>query len=241
MNRLFPVILLAMSLSAHADMVLREDTASQVVQLGPFVDETGAIVDDLTIANTDVRLSKNGANIVGKNSGGCTYDEVGMYSCTFDATDSNTAGRLQVIVVKTGALPVYHEFQVATQSVFDACCASGATAAAADGSSFTAIPWNASWDAEVQSEAADALNAYDPPTNAEMTARTLASASYATAASQSTMDGKLDTIDSLNGAIKAKTDQLTFGVTNTLNANMEYVNGVQLTGDGSGTPFNVSP
>lgn len=52
-----------------------------------------------------------------------------------------------------------------------------------DGSTFTGIPWNAAWDAEVQSEVADALAVYDPPTNAEMEARTLASASYATAAS----------------------------------------------------------
>jgi hypothetical protein len=52
----------------------------------------------------------------------------------------------------------------------------------ATGSGLSAIPWNAAWDAEVQSEATDALNAYDPPTNAEMEARTLAAASYATAA-----------------------------------------------------------
>lgn len=38
-----------------------------------------------------------------------------------------------------------------------------------DGSGFTAIPWNSDWDAEVQSEASDALNAYDPPTAAELT------------------------------------------------------------------------
>ncbi|MCC6695017.1 MAG: hypothetical protein IT365_05235, partial [Candidatus Hydrogenedentes bacterium] len=31
-------------------------------------------------------------------------------------------------------------------------------------------PWNAAWDAEVQSEAADALVAYDPPTKAELDA-----------------------------------------------------------------------
>jgi hypothetical protein len=54
--------------------------------------------------------------------------------------------------------------------------------AAFTGTSFTAIPWNAAWGAEVQSEVADALAAYDPPTNAEMEARTLAAASYATAA-----------------------------------------------------------
>lgn len=48
----------------------------------------------------------------------------------------------------------------------------------ATGSGLSAVPWNAAWDAEVQSEATDALNAYDPPTNAEMEARTLAAADY---------------------------------------------------------------
>jgi len=36
------------------------------------------------------------------------------------------------------------------------------------GAGLTAIPWNSAWDAEVQSECADALNSYDPPTKAEM-------------------------------------------------------------------------
>lgn len=36
------------------------------------------------------------------------------------------------------------------------------------GAGLTAIPWNSAWDAEVQSEAADALTAYDPPTKAEL-------------------------------------------------------------------------
>lgn len=40
----------------------------------------------------------------------------------------------------------------------------------AAGAGLTAIPWNAAWDAEVQSECTDALNAYDPPTNTEMVA-----------------------------------------------------------------------
>ena len=38
------------------------------------------------------------------------------------------------------------------------------------GAGLTAIPWNAAWDAEVQSECADALNAYDGPTKAEQDA-----------------------------------------------------------------------
>jgi hypothetical protein len=40
----------------------------------------------------------------------------------------------------------------------------------AAGAGLTAVPWNASWDAEVQSECTDALNAYDPPTATELTA-----------------------------------------------------------------------
>lgn len=42
------------------------------------------------------------------------------------------------------------------------------------------VTWNATAAAQIQSEATDALNAYDPPTNAEMEARTLVSAGYAT-------------------------------------------------------------
>lgn len=37
------------------------------------------------------------------------------------------------------------------------------------GAGLTAVPWNPAWDAEVQSECTDALNAYDPPTRAELT------------------------------------------------------------------------
>ncbi len=44
----------------------------------------------------------------------------------------------------------------------------GLTEAGGTGDQLTAIPWNAAWDAEVQSEVTDGLNAYDPPTKAEM-------------------------------------------------------------------------
>jgi hypothetical protein len=43
------------------------------------------------------------------------------------------------------------------------------TTLGAAGAGLTAIPWNAAWDAEVQSEVADALGVYDPPTHAELT------------------------------------------------------------------------
>lgn len=66
-------------------LYLRQSTASQAVVIGPFVDPTtGDVEASLTINASDIRLSKNGANIVAKNSGGGTYDEVGMYTITLD-------------------------------------------------------------------------------------------------------------------------------------------------------------
>lgn len=66
--------------------------------------------------------------------------------------------------------------------------------------------WNSEWDAEVQSEVADALAAYDPPTNAEMEARTIAAASYATATGQTTITTHLTDIK--GGTWNAATDSL---------------------------------
>src|SRR5690606_11414812 len=102
---------------------------------------------------------------------------------------------------------VWMDFQVVEEAVYDALFASGAVGplpANSTGSGLSAIPWNSAWDAEVQSECADALNAYDPPTNAEMEARTLAAASYATASALQTVDDAVD-------AIKAVTDNLPDG------------------------------
>jgi hypothetical protein len=89
------------------------------------------------------------------------------------------------------------------------------TVIGAAGAGLSAIPWNAAWDAEVQSECADALNAYDPPTNTEMEARTIAAATYATATALDTVDNFLDTEIA---AIKAKTDSLTFTTANQVDA-----------------------
>lgn len=50
------------------------------------------------------------------------------------------------------------------------------------------VTWNATALASIQQEATDALNAYDPPTSAEMDARTLVAASYATAAGVSALN-----------------------------------------------------
>jgi hypothetical protein len=83
-----------------------------------------------------------------------------------------------------------------------------------DGAGLTALPWNAAWDTEVQSEAQDAITASalataaavaDVPTVAEFEARTLVAANYATAAALTTID---DFLDTEVAAILADTNEL---------------------------------
>ena len=249
-------------------MFLKQSTASQEVVIGPFLDEDDGKTAEtgLTISNTDIRLSKAGANIVAKNSGGGTHDELGFYQITLDATDTNTVGELLIAVHESGALPVFKYCHVLEEAIYDALFAASASAfdanarvdvasiegsdatdqinAACDaaivtygldhlvsasvagsdvvdnsiiaklvskestadwddfvnttdslqalrdqtGSGLSAIPWNSSWDAEVQSEVTDALNAYDPPTKAEMDAMwtTAQTESYASDGSTAT-------------------------------------------------------
>ena len=146
----------------------------------------------------------------------------------------------------------------------------------AAGAGLTAVPWNAAWDAEVQSEVADALAVYDPPTNTEMTTafteikgatwattdtleaiRDRGDAAWVTATGFSTLDAAgvrtavglasanldtqigtlatasaLTTVDTVVDAIKAKTDSLIFTVAGQVDANIQYVNDVLITGNG---------
>jgi len=100
---------------------LKQSTASQSRAIGPFVDNTDFITPEsgLTIANTDVKLSKNGASVVNKNSGGGTHVANGMYSFTFDATDTDTVGELSGSILPSGALIVPFKFTVVEESVYD--------------------------------------------------------------------------------------------------------------------------
>jgi hypothetical protein len=100
---------------------LKQSTAV-TLKIGPFLDETDGKTAEtgLTIAQADVRLSKNGANIAQKNEATtCTHDELGIYGCPIDTTDTATLGRLQLFIHESGALPVWHEFMVVPANVWD--------------------------------------------------------------------------------------------------------------------------
>lgn len=108
---------------------LKADTAV-TLKIGPFIDETDGKTAEtgLTIAQADVRISKNGADIIQKNEGtACTHDELGIYGCPIDGTDTNAEGRLQLWVHESGALPVFHEYMVVNANVYDSLFAAAAT------------------------------------------------------------------------------------------------------------------
>lgn len=101
---------------------LREDTASQEVALGPFVDETDGKTAEtaLTIANTDIKIWKSGAiTLADKNSGGATHISGGIYYAVLDATDTSTIGPLRIFVHVAGALPVVVTCVVLDEAVYD--------------------------------------------------------------------------------------------------------------------------
>jgi hypothetical protein len=105
-------------------LYLKQSTSATVV-IGPFVDDTDGKTAEtgLTISQADIRLSKNGGAFAQTNDAtGASHMENGYYSVPLDATDTITLGRLTVAVSKSGALPVYREFQVVTANVYDTLC-----------------------------------------------------------------------------------------------------------------------
>jgi hypothetical protein len=108
---------------------LRQSTASQTRTVGPFVDDTDfkTLENALTIANTDVVVSKHGAADTTKNSGGATaHGAGGIYTLTWDATDTDTVGELSYSIKVAGALVVFGNYWVLEEAVYDALFAASA-------------------------------------------------------------------------------------------------------------------
>lgn len=82
--------------------------------------------------------------------------------------------------------------------------------------------------AQAQTAAAAALTAYDPPTRAEATTDKDSIITEVNA-----NETKIDTLQTAATTIKAKTDSLTFTVANNVDANIQRVNDVAVTGTGA--------
>jgi hypothetical protein len=103
-------------------MQLLKQSTSATVKAGPFVDDADGKTAEtgLTIAQADIRLSKNGGAFAQtNNASGATHDENGYYGIPLDATDTGTLGRLTLTVSESGALPVRHEYMVLPANVYD--------------------------------------------------------------------------------------------------------------------------
>jgi len=150
---------------------IKQNTAVTLL-IGPFLDETDGVTPEtgLTIAQADIRLSKNGGNMAQKNDAtSCIHDELGYYTCPLDATDSNTLGILKLSVAPSGSLPVWVDIMVLTAEAYDTLYGTD---------NFT-VDLSATALTNVNSEVDTALTDYDGPTNTEMEARTVVSANYA--------------------------------------------------------------
>jgi hypothetical protein len=108
--------------------ILRQSTAVNVI-IGPFVDSANGDDEEtgLTIAQADVRLSKNaGADAQKNDNTSCAHEGDGFYMCELDATDTNTVGQLTLWVHVAGALAVRHDYQIVEEAVYDALFAGSA-------------------------------------------------------------------------------------------------------------------
>lgn len=107
---------------------LKQSTASQEIPLGPFLSTSDGDTNmtALTIANTDIKIWKNGATtLASKNSGGGTHISVGIYYAVLDATDTDTLGPLMVFVHVATALAIKVECVVLAAVVFDSLIGGG--------------------------------------------------------------------------------------------------------------------
>lgn len=106
------LLLLALFLPwvAQATCLIEEDLADANFSIGPFIDDTDFTTAEtaLTITSAEVLLKKsNGTAYSAKNDAtACTHRSNGMYTCPLDATDTNTAGNIDILVAEPGTLIV---------------------------------------------------------------------------------------------------------------------------------------
>jgi len=112
---------------------LKQSTA-QTIRFGPCLDKTDGVTEELTLtlAQADMRLSKDGGAFAQKSAAGnATHDTDGWYSTSLSATDTNTVGELILNVHQpANMLPIWLRFWVFEEAIYDALF--GASAAGFD-------------------------------------------------------------------------------------------------------------
>lgn len=186
-------------------MLFLKQGAAVTIKMGPFVDASDGVTpeDALTIQKADVRLSKNGGDYgacstdQGESDAGAPHDELGEYDIALGTGDTDTVGRLKVLVAKSGALPVWAEFTVLPANVYDSLIGGTdklqvhADEITAGLITATAIANDAITAAKLASDVTTELQS-----------------GLATSAELAAIEGKIDTIDGVADAVKVVTDKL---------------------------------
>ena len=192
-------------------MFLKKDTARTIL-IGPFIDDTDGKTAETGLASSpgsiDIDLYKGAAtsvttSITATTSGGSNdiaHVANGYYSLELTAANVDTCGELKITANIAGSLPVWHNFQIVEETVYDALFGdvsgaglqvnvtqvSGDSTAADnmelmfDGTGYAGgtTKLNVNTTQIEGSDATDQINAacdaafsdYDPPTKAEMDA-----------------------------------------------------------------------
>lgn len=101
-------------------MYLKQSTAATII-IGQFVDsiDGSTAKTALTLSQADIRLSKNGGDPAQKHqTGAAVHKENGYYAVYLDATDTDTLGRLRVMISKATALGIKDDFMVISASAY---------------------------------------------------------------------------------------------------------------------------
>ena len=110
-------------------MFLKQSTAF-TDRIGPFLDKTDGVTEEvgLTTASSAIFLSKNGGNFVVKNDAtALAHDQDGWYVIVYDATDTATVGKLEVMVQAPAThLPVWKTYWVLEEAIYNALFAASA-------------------------------------------------------------------------------------------------------------------
>lgn len=166
-------------------MIYLKQSTATTVRIGPFVDDSDGKTAEtaLTIAQADVRLSKNGGAAASKNdTTSATHDENGYYRIPLNTTDTGVLGSLRLCVSKSGALAVWEDFTVLAANVYDSLIGGG------DNLEVDVTYWKGS---AAPANTGDAYARLGAPAGASVSADVAA-------------------IKTDSGAIKAKTDGLNF-------------------------------
>ena len=195
--------------------ILRQSTA-QVIRFGPCLDITDGVTEEtaLTLAQADMRLSKDGGAFAQKSAAGnATHDSDGWYSTTLSTTDTATVGELRLNVHQpANMLPLWDRWWVIEEAIYDAIYGAAATGFDANGrvdvSEWAGVAVNAlvsgRVDASTGAMAANVLTATainaDAITNAKIATDAIGSDELATTAVNEIRDAILSDSTAFAGA-----------------------------------------